>query len=489
MSKPYVFICFDTENPIDPESDDALLRLAQIYHSAGLPACFFFVGQKARVLRERGRKDVLDALRGHEIEYHGNYGFEFPEPALVYGNRDAWDEAVQKGFMYETPGLQDIAEITGQFPVATCQHSNNHSPATTYAMNQAGVKVWNGGLGAPLEGPGWILGMFVLGRHSRTVSSQGSWVSGFQYNPEHPDRKPPTMEPAKELKQFQERFDAQLEKGHSHIVVIGHPTCWALAEWCGWYEWALPFRYAGRDTIAGTYPHARRWERTATRSQEDTEAHLEWTATAAKWLAKRNDINITKFADVYAEHAEPPGQWLSGEQVKYVARQLMEKFDYVEVAGTTLSAADALFVLAQYIEFMFKEHHRPSHIQIRRTIGPVEEVFIPKSPLTFKRQNYIFGARQVVHYVNAHGRLLHAMRAHGIDSGPGELLLALAQAIVAENLPDSVTVEPTAGVPECASIPCFERATAATQVQPPGYQPTRIHMQGRQQSWSYRPAV
>jgi len=195
MSKPYVFICFDTENPIDPESDDALLRLAQIYHSAGLPACFFFVGQKARVLRERGRKDVLNALRGHEIEYHGNYGFEFPEPALVYGNRDVWDEAVQKGFMYETPGLQDIAEITGQFPVATCQHSNNHSPATTYAMNQAGVKVWNGGLGAPLEGPGWILGMFVLGRHSRTVSSQGSWVSGFQFNPEHPDRKPPTMEP------------------------------------------------------------------------------------------------------------------------------------------------------------------------------------------------------------------------------------------------------------------------------------------------------
>lgn len=99
MAKPYVFICFDTENPISPESDDALLRLAQIYHDAGLPACFFFVGQKTRVLRTRGRKDILDALRGHEIEYHGNFGFEFPEPALVYGNRDPWDEAVQKGFM------------------------------------------------------------------------------------------------------------------------------------------------------------------------------------------------------------------------------------------------------------------------------------------------------------------------------------------------------------------------------------------------------
>ena len=27
MSKPNVFICFDTEDPINPEADDALLRL------------------------------------------------------------------------------------------------------------------------------------------------------------------------------------------------------------------------------------------------------------------------------------------------------------------------------------------------------------------------------------------------------------------------------------------------------------------------------
>src|SRR5262245_51375731 len=96
MSPPYVFLCFDTEDPINPEADDALLQLARLYHDAGLPACFFMVGEKARVLRERGRKEVIEALRGHEIDYHGNYWFEYPEPALVYGNRDPWDVAVQK---------------------------------------------------------------------------------------------------------------------------------------------------------------------------------------------------------------------------------------------------------------------------------------------------------------------------------------------------------------------------------------------------------
>ena len=69
------------------------------------------------------------------------------------------------------------------------------------------------------------------------------------------------------------------------------------------------------------------------------------------------------------------------------------------------------------------------------------------------------------------------------------MLLGLAQAIASERLPDSVTVEPTAGVPDCAAIDCFARATANSSYAPPGYQPTQIHMQGLQQSWSYRPAV
>ena len=62
MAKPYVFIGFDTEDPINPEADDVLLRLAQTYTNAGIPACFFLVGEKARVLRSRGRKDVLLSL-------------------------------------------------------------------------------------------------------------------------------------------------------------------------------------------------------------------------------------------------------------------------------------------------------------------------------------------------------------------------------------------------------------------------------------------
>ena len=488
MSKPYVFICFDTEDPIHPEADDALLRLAKTFGRAGLPACFFMVGEKARMLRERGRKDALDALREHEIDYHGNYWFEYPEPALVYGNEDPWDSAVQKALAYETPGLQDVAEITGQFPVSTCQHQHNHSPATNYALAQAGVRIWNGGFGAPLEGMGWIMGMFVVGRHSRSLSSQGTW-GGFQFNPQQPGRRPRAVNPAEELRQFKERFDAQLEQGNSHIVILGHPTCWALAEWWGWYEWSLPFRGEGEHPRPGLYPHGRQWQRVVTRSRADTDAHFKWTAQAARWLAGRNDIQVTTLEQALRDHSEPDGTWLSRGQVRSVARKLLKQFDPVDVAGTSLSVADALFVLASAVEFMLANRGLPGHVQVRRTLGPVEEVLIPSRPVTFKRQNLMMAARQLVNFVNGHGRLPHAIRAHHVDCGPGELLLALSQSLVADRLPDSVTVEPTAGVPDCVAMECFARASAASSHAPPGYEPTQIHMQGRQQSWSYRPAI
>jgi hypothetical protein len=488
MAKPYVFIGFDTEDPINPAADDVLLRLAQVYSKAGIPACFFMVGEKARVLRSRGRKDVLSALRDHEIEYHGNHWFEYPEPALVYGNRDPWELAVEKGRSIETPGLQDVAEITGQFPVATCQHQNNHSPATTHAMQQSGVKVWNGGLGAKLDGIGWIMNLFVVGRHSRTISSQGSWGI-FQFDPDRPNRRPGTMNPKVELKNFQQRFDAQLETGTTHLNILGHPTCWAMAEWWGWYDWSAAFRHANLDGAAGPYPQGRQWERGVTRSRADTDAHFQWTAAAARWLARRKDINVTTFADVLAEHADPPGEWLTDNQVRSIARQTLKRLDHTRAGKTTLSAADSLYVLAQYVRFMLAEKRRPDQTQIRRTIGPVEEVYKPSKDIRFKRQNLLLASRHLAEYADANGRLPHALRVHGIDCGPGELLVALAQSVAADKLPDFVTVEPTAGVPECVSMDCFSKATAGSGHATPGYTPTQIHLQGRLQSWSYRPAV
>ena len=68
----YLTLWFDTEDYILPQDDDAAKRVAETLTSAGVRATFKIVGEKARVLEQRGRTDVIAALKKHEIGYHSN---------------------------------------------------------------------------------------------------------------------------------------------------------------------------------------------------------------------------------------------------------------------------------------------------------------------------------------------------------------------------------------------------------------------------------
>src|SRR5262245_45365177 len=68
-----VILWFDTEDYLLPADDDACKRLADMLTERNIPATFKVVGEKARVLEQRKRTDVISALKGHTIGYHANY--------------------------------------------------------------------------------------------------------------------------------------------------------------------------------------------------------------------------------------------------------------------------------------------------------------------------------------------------------------------------------------------------------------------------------
>ncbi|HVE43365.1 MAG TPA: hypothetical protein VNM14_26040, partial [Planctomycetota bacterium] len=63
----YVVVWFDTEDYLLKADDDAILRNATFMTNEGLKATFKVVGEKARVLEQRGRTDTIAALKRHEI--------------------------------------------------------------------------------------------------------------------------------------------------------------------------------------------------------------------------------------------------------------------------------------------------------------------------------------------------------------------------------------------------------------------------------------
>src|SRR6267378_4511196 len=68
-ARVYVVLWFDTEDYILPASDDAALHVARFLTHEGIRGTFKIVGEKARTLQKRGRHDVIEALKKHEIGY------------------------------------------------------------------------------------------------------------------------------------------------------------------------------------------------------------------------------------------------------------------------------------------------------------------------------------------------------------------------------------------------------------------------------------
>jgi hypothetical protein len=107
-----VILWFDTEDYLLPADDDACLRLAQMLTERHIRATFKVVGEKARVLEKRGRRDVIAALKKHDIGYHANFHSVHPTPTEYLadcGLLDGMAEFVRR----EGGGAADVRRIFG----------------------------------------------------------------------------------------------------------------------------------------------------------------------------------------------------------------------------------------------------------------------------------------------------------------------------------------------------------------------------------------
>src|SRR5262245_37562671 len=111
----YVVVWFDTEDYLLKADDDAILRNATFMRGEGLKATFKIVGEKARVLEQGGRNEVIAALTKHEIGFNSNVHSVHPAPAQ-YMSALGWDEGMAEFERREGPGLEDVRRIFGVNP-------------------------------------------------------------------------------------------------------------------------------------------------------------------------------------------------------------------------------------------------------------------------------------------------------------------------------------------------------------------------------------
>lgn len=161
-----VSLLFDTEDYTSPESlglDDICGWLAGIMTEEGVTGTFLVIPQKARALAERGRTDVIAAMRRHEIGLHTGRGSEHPTMVeLLEGC--SWDDGVAKTLEVERAGLETLEQVF-EVEVPTCsRHGASWAPQFVAACGRLGRPVVYSHAAPPTVGMGWYAGALNLKR-------------------------------------------------------------------------------------------------------------------------------------------------------------------------------------------------------------------------------------------------------------------------------------------------------------------------------------
>ncbi len=317
----YVTLWFDTEDYILPQSDDAAKRLAETLTSLGVKATFKMVGEKARGLEQRGRKDVIAALQKHDIGYHTDWHSR-PPTVSVYLQNSGWDDGIAEFVRREKSGAADVKRIFGVTPVCYGQPGGAWAPQAYPALRSLGIRMYldeaeHVGLDDQPFYYGGMLNVFNL----------GSAVTRMELN------GPDNLSRARD--QFQKACEALRSKGGGTISIYYHPCEFVHAQF-----------WDGVNFSHGNNPPRDEWKLPPTKPAAQIEKGFSDFEQYIRFVRDQPGarfVTATDLKQLYADGAV--GRWFTPDEVVNLAQGVGSGITFQRMGDVAVSAADVLSLL------------------------------------------------------------------------------------------------------------------------------------------------
>jgi len=336
----HVILWFDTEDYLLPADDDATKRLCEMLSERGIRATFKIVGEKARVLERRGRRDVIAALQKHDIGYHSDFHSVHPTPT-EYLAGCGWLDGVAEFTRREGDGAADVRRILG-VPTLACygQPGSSWGPQTLAALAAIGV--------APHGVPCYVDEGSQVG-----IDGQPFWYAGalnvFHMGANYTRMElhdPAAVEPArKKVSGIAARLQSE---GGGIISIFYHPCEWVHREF-----------WDGVNFARGANPPREQWKPPGQRPAQETDAAFQRFAeyvdhirgiAGVKWVTAsdlpllypdlvRTDGATESDLNELARRIADPG--VTGLDIQRLGRRVYsvaDQFELLTLAVNTLSA-------------------------------------------------------------------------------------------------------------------------------------------------------
>jgi hypothetical protein len=353
-----VILWFDTEDYLLPASDDAARRIAEILTERGIRGTFKIVGEKARTLEARGRHDVIEALRKHDIGYHTNLHSVHPTPS-EYLAEAGWLEGMAEFVRRERAGAEDVRRIFGVARLSTYgQPGSSWAPQAVAALPEIGVLTAAG------------VSTYVDEGSHVGVGGAPFWYAGalHVFNMGENITRMPLHEKnglSRGRDEFRAIYDRLRREGGGLVSVYYHPAEWVHEEFWD----AVNFR-------RGANPPRERWVAPPERPREETQtAYREFGEYIdfQRSLPGVRFVTAADLPDLYRDRIREAGA--DRATIMRVAQRVAEgtALDSLQDAqGRWISPADQFVMLVGFVARAVADGRVPERVPVFAVHGPAE---------------------------------------------------------------------------------------------------------------------
>jgi hypothetical protein len=477
-----VILWFDTEDYLLPADDDATKRLCDLLSERGIRATFKLVGEKARVLERRGRKDVIAALQRHDIGFHADFHSVHPTPTEYLADC-GWLDGVAEFTRREGDGAADVRRILG-VPTLACygQPGSSWGPQTLGGLKAIGV--------APHGVPCYV----DEGTHVG-IDHQPFWYCGtlnvYHMGPNYTRMElhdPAAVEPA--MKKASEIVARLQGAGGGIISIFYHPCEWVHREF-----------WDGVNFARGANPPRERWKPPPQRPVEETDAaftrfgayidHIR-NIPGVKWVTA-SDLPLLYPDAVRSDGATEPDL---DELARRIAAPGAAGLDIQRVGDRVFSVADQFELLTVAVNGI--GNGRPPGFPLRAAgmFGP--DSTPPQTVAITNLDGLAFrdAARDVLEFIQAEHRVPSRVFIGADPVPPADFLVAMAAVWTSYRQRGKPTVEQSVVLGRNARI-LPERYVAEDTpglfggwvIHKAGFRAPKVMEMARLQAWTLKPAV
>lgn len=429
----YYLLWFDTEDYLDPKADEAAKQLALGLAERGVRGTFKIVGEKARVLERRNRRDVIAAMSLHDIGYHSENHSIPPQPAL-YLSKHGWLDGIEEFARREGPGVDDMKRIFGTDPSCYGQPGNSWGPQSNPALRRMGIRVYMDEarqIGLPSQQPFWYGGLLhVFNLRQFSVRTE-------------------LNDPAK-VPEAKAKFDAAVaelqKRGGGVIQTYYHPTEFVATEfWDG-----VNFRH-------GANPAPEQYRLPKSRTAESSAQAYRLFFDFVDHVRKTKGVRIVTAREIL--------QLVETEPAKTTGRKLA---DQIDIDGDA-SAADQLLVLLGI---------SPRHVD-----GPAQRSATTLKSTEIERWAFERAKADAKDFITRHGRL-----PDHVWIGPETLALPDFAATLAADTRSGPVLVKRGQLAIEKYVAKDPRKSYDWVIHPETFAPESLLEMARLQAWTLRPA-